>query len=511
MPPITPSLDYSDKDFDALLARANQLIAAAFPEWSDKNVANFGNILVSLFCHFGDTIGFYQDKQARESRWTKASLRRSILSMVKLIGYSAEGATAAQATETFTLQTAMPADVTIPAGAKVSTQEVTAPTRYQLIDDLIIIAGQLSAQATVENSEFAQDFLASSGLPNQSFTLAKTPYLPDSLSIGAANGEFTQVDNFLQSTPASLHFTVIVDQNDRARVTFGNGINGAVPSGSMTAAYKTGGGAAGRVQPGALSKLEGAFTDAFGNSATITVTNALQSSGGFDRQTNASIKQLAPLSVRVSDKTVAREDYEIVAKRIAGVSRALMLTKNEDPSIGENAGYLFLVPPGAGVISQSVIDSVTAELVLTPYAPTFNLAIQTSAYLVVNVLARVYLTAAAAKTAESRAAAKASIVAAVGVFFEDTVSDPNSDDFGAANMAIDFGFYIKDSAGNPAGQLPLTDVMNAVRDVPAVRKLDPSLNGFQLNGLHADVTIANRQFPKLGTVTLIDATTGQAL
>lgn len=505
---LRPSLDYTDLDFDALRSRARQLISAAFPEWTDDNVADFGNILVDLICFMGDVFGFYQNKQALETRWTRAKLRKSLLSLVKLTGYIPGGASAATAVETFTLAAAMPAPLVVPKGTKVSTLAVTEPTSYQLVEDLIILAGQTQAQATVEHSEFQTDRFTSSGGANQSFTLTRTPYLPDSLQISAADGVYTQVSNLLGSSPTDRHFFVVVDQNDRARVDFGNGINGAIPSGTIDAFYKTGGGAVGRVEAGALRKLEGSFADENGNLAAITVTNVLKSTGGFDRQTNGSIKVLAPLSVRVANRTVGRDDYEIVAYDKAPnlVARALMLTKNQDASIAENAGILFLVPPDAGTVPQSTVDLVTAGFVEKPYAPTFSLAIQGASYLVVNVTARIYLANGAVA-----ATVKAAAVAALGEFFAPTITDEDDEDFGAPNPLINFGWHMKDVDGNPAGSLALTDVQNVVRDTIGIRKLEAGANGFLLNGANADLPILDRQFPKLGTVTLINADSGATL
>lgn len=501
---INPSLDYTDKDFDALRVRARQLISAAFPDWTDDNVANFGNMLVDLFCFTGDVLGFYQDKQARETRWTQATQRKNLIALVKLIGFAPAGATAAQATERFTLAAIMAADVVLPKGSTVRTLEVTEPIVYQLLEDLTIPAGVLTVDAVVENSEFQSDTFESDGLANQSFTLTKTPYLEGSSVVTAANGAYVQVANFLRSTSSDRHYTVIVDQNDRAKITFGNGINGTIPNGTITDAYRTGGGQAGRVDATTLRKLDGSFTDAFGSPASIVVTNPAASAGGTDRQSNRSIQLLAPESVRVSDRTVAREDFEIVAKKIPAVSRALMLTKNEDPGIPENSGILFLVPPGAGVAPQQTIDAVAAQFVLFPYLQTFQLAIQTAAYKAISIEARVYL-AKGWTTPAKRAEAKANILRNLAAYFADADAD------GTPNPLIDFGFNQKAGNGEPAGSVAWSDVFNVVRDTTGVRKVDAADSSFLLNGAHSDVAIANKEFPKLGAVTLIDGDTSEVL
>lgn len=491
--------DYTDKDFDALRARMRNLISSVFPDWTDDNAANFGNILIESFCFIGDVLGKYQDGQARESRWSQAKLRKNLIALAKLINFVPTNATAAQATETFTLSApvAVGATLTIPKASKVSTLTTTNPTRYQLLADLVFTAGQTSLTATVENSEFQEDVFASTGFSNQEFLLSKTPFVDASASVVAGNGTYTRVDTLLNSSSTDRHFVVLVDQSDRARVRFGNGVNGVIPAGNITVSYKTGGGKAGRVEANTLKKLEGTYRDSLGNAYTVTVNNAAASSGGDDRQTNAQIRALAPESLRVLERTVAREDYEIEAKAVAGIGRALMLTSNQDASVAENEGALYVVPTTGGTATQAQLDAVAARFVEKPYAPSFRLSIFSGLYLSVNVTAVVYL---AKGTTE--ATAKAAVTAALTAWFAPMASD------GTPNPNVDFGFYYKNAAGNPDGVLPWSDIFNAVRDTAGIRKVGAGAADFLLNGSRADLAISTKEFPKLGTVTLVNGDTG---
>jgi len=93
------TLDYTDRDFDSIQLRLQSLIRSVFPDWTDFNVANFGDILLDLFSHVGDVLGKYQDGQARESRIVTATQRRNVLALVKLLGYRAQGARASTVDE----------------------------------------------------------------------------------------------------------------------------------------------------------------------------------------------------------------------------------------------------------------------------------------------------------------------------------------------------------------------------------------------------------------------------
>lgn len=504
--PLVPSIqtDYTDKDFDALRFRLRNLIRSVFPEWTDFNVANFGNILIELYAHVGDVLTFYQDNQAAQSRITTATQRRALLGLVKLIGFSPATATPATANVVITLP-APPAGTAIwPTGTIVKTDEVTSPIVYQLLEDAVIAAGQSPPTVTVaaENSTSQEEQFAMTGLPNQVITLSRTPFIDGSLVFIADDGAYTQVDNFLNSSAADRHFTVVVDQNDRATVRFGNGVSGAMPKGTGSSGYKTGGGAAGRVEQNKLRVFEQtSWMDSLGNTLAPTITNPQPSSGGTDRQSVAQIKERAPASIRTLNRTVAREDFEVNALRLPAVARALMLTRNEDAGIPENSGQLFIVPVGGGMPSQALKDQVMNMVtVVYPHTLTFDVGVYDPIYKDVDIFAVVYF-----RPGFTKSVVVSAIRANLAAFF----SAQNAD--GTSNTQIDFGGNIKDADGNVEAELSLSDVFNVIRDTTGVRKIGATPSDFTLNGEHTDVSLTIKEFPKLGTIQLFDGDTGQAL
>lgn len=507
---LPSSVDYTDKDFDALRARLHRLVASAFPTWTDFNVANFGNILLEVNAHVGDVLGFYLDRHAEESRFATAKLRRSMLSLVKLIGYRPASATAATVTETFTLAAPAVADVVLPAGTTIRTERITDPVKFQLLDALTIQAGQTTASAVIEHSQTRVETTTTTGKADQEIALKQTPYIDASAIVSAAGGAYAEVDNFLSSTSLDRHFVVVVDQNDRATIRFGNGVAGTIPVGTIAVSYKTGGGPSGRVEAGTLTKLDGNFTDANGNPVQITVTNPTETTVPQARESVEQIRANAPASLRVLGRAVAREDYELAALKISGVARALHLTRNENPAIGENAGNLYIVPDGLGTPSQSLLDAVAAQFAITgpyPKTTTYQLSVVNPAYLVVDLDATVWF-ASGINTQAKREAVRDAIAAALGAYFALTTTDTETGEV-VANDRVDFGFNMKDVDGQPANELPLSDIYNVVRDIVGVRKIGNGDSEFLLNGARADLAVAAREFPKLGTVTIRDGDTGQ--
>lgn len=500
---LGPSTDYTDKDFDALVVRCRNLIRGVFPEWTDEDVADFGNILVELFCFVGDVLTKYQDNQAAEAFIGRATQRRNMLAICKMLNFTPRGSTASQVDLQVTCTPTPVGSVTIPVRTRARTEAVTNPTVFETLSEFIIPAGSPGPYTiTAENAEMKSELFTSLGKPNFEIKLGSAPFIDESLSIVAGNGSYEIVSDFLDSTATSRHCTVTVDQNDRATVRFGNGINGAIPAGTITAEYKIGGGTAGRVEATAVRRLEGTFSDSFGNAVTLQITNPQPSSLALDRQTVEEIRVAAPRSVRVLTRTVAREDYEINALRVAGVSRALMLTSDQDPAIAENSGALFIVPTGGGVPTQALKDAVLEMVTVTyPNTLTFDAAVYDPVYLTVNIYAVVFL-----RRGVAAATAKAAILADLAAAF--AISSEESD---ATLDGIDFGYNLRDADGNQDGSIAWSDVFNIIRDATGVRKISDEENGLLLNGESDDLPIEPRQFPILGTVTLINGDTAGPL
>jgi hypothetical protein len=135
-----------------------------------------------------------------------------------------------------------------------------------------------------------------------------------------------------------------------------------------------------------------------------------------------------------------------------------------------------------------------------PSTLTFQVSVQDPVYVAVDVAATVFL-----RQGANAAVVRAATLEALQDFFAVSLPD------GTPNPAIDFGFNFKDAEGNPVGEIALSDVFNAVRDVPGVRKIGDGPDDFLLSGAREDLPIGVREFPTLGEVTLLNGDTGLPL
>lgn len=499
---LPASIDYTDKDFDSLRLRLYALVRSVFPEWTDENTANFGNLLIELYAHVGDVLAVYLDNLARESRITTASQRRALIGLTKLVGFRPATAAPASADVVLSIPAPVAGDVNFAAGDQFSTGEVVEAVTFQVLTPAVILAGQTSVTTTVEHSENAQDVVTSSGLAGQEFVLVQRGYLDGSASVTFADGAYTEVTALVNSGPTDKHYVVAVDQNDVAHLRFGNGTNGKVPVGAGTVNYKIGGGAIGNVDPGTITRPASSYTDTFATAVVVSCTNPARASGGMDRMSNARIRDLAPESIRAPVNCVSRDDFVVNARKIAGVARALMLTSNEDPAVPENTGVLYIVPQGGGEPSNGLKAAVLTQVTVTyPCTLTFKVSVDGPRYKPVDVRATVYR-----RQGYSGAAVRAAIVATLTSFF--AVTNPDGSD----NPNVGFGADVVDASGATNPGVAWSDVFNAIRDVTGVRKVAAGPGGgLLLNLLAADVPLDSQEFPQLGTVTLYDGDTGALL
>jgi hypothetical protein len=500
---LPPSVDFTDRDFDALRARLIALIGSVFPDWSDFSVASFGNVLLEMYAFVGDALSFYLDNQARESRLATATQRKNVIALARMLGFKLAGARAARADVTLSLPAPPAADVVIPAGTVVRTQEVTEPVRFQLLAPVVIATGASPPIGTgsAEHSMTNTQVFDARGLAGLDLLLDRTPFLDGTIALTAGNGAYVEVESLLGSGPNDRHFMVLVDQNDRATVRFGNGANGAPPSGTISVTYKTGGGAAGNVDANRLTVVDAAPVDARGRPVRVIATNPAPAAGGAERQSVEAAKLLAPEGLRALTRSVAREDFEIHARAVPGVARALMLTSNEDTTIPENSGVLYVVPVGGGLPTPALKNLVLKQVTETyPCTLTFQVAVQDPVYRPLDVEARVFLRAGAVG-----AVVRDRIRANLAAMFRITNPD------GSANALVDFGFNVRDVEGSPAGEVAWSDVFDVIRDTDGVRKMGDGPYDLKLNGLPADVKLGIKEFPVLRNVVLVDGDHGGLL
>ncbi len=128
-----------------------------------------------------------------------------------------------------------------------------------------------------------------------------------------------ETDTLADKPSTERSFTTQTDHEDKTRIIFGNGKQGArLPTGieNIKAEYRAGIGTAGNVRAEQISLLQ---TKPLGVKEVI---NPLRASGGADREKRDQARKNAPLAIKALDRLVSVQDYEDFCRTYAGIGKA---------------------------------------------------------------------------------------------------------------------------------------------------------------------------------------------
>jgi hypothetical protein len=210
------------------------------------------------------------------------------------------------------------------AGAGTPPSAIPAATPLAAPLELLLDVLAVSRGTTVTGEVLGS---GNAALASQSFTLSKSPltYLASgngavsTLAVYVDGVKWHEVPGFLGQA-ADARVFVVSRSPDQAvtTVTFGDGVNGArlaSGTGNVTASYRYGGGSA-SPPAGRLTTISQP------QPGLASIRNPVAVSGGADAQSPQSVRANAPASVFTFGRAISADDYQVVASRAPGVSRA---------------------------------------------------------------------------------------------------------------------------------------------------------------------------------------------
>lgn len=211
-------------------------------------------------------------------------------------------------------------------------------------------------QQFVQGSSEGDNPLGSStGLPDQQFQFSMYPVVDDAnlkvfVTEGGWEDEWVRVNDFLDSGPNESHFTIEFDDDGRASVIFGNGVNGRIPeagSNNIRSQYRVIQELNGNVGPNTVTVNQAgvAFINRLWNPRTAAGWKIRE---GTTPEDLARVKMAGPASLRVLDRALGASDIEALAVGFQAsdgsrpVARAVVIESAYGPKTAE------LVCVGAG-------------------------------------------------------------------------------------------------------------------------------------------------------------------
>lgn len=480
------AFDYSSRDYSTIRADLLRRATRIAPEWTDRDPADFGMVLVDLWAQMGDVLHYYIDRAAGESVLPTATQRESVLAFANLLDYVPNGRTSGQATVLLTNSTA--ADITIPQYTRFVARSEGSTYQVYMPSSAVIPANNSSSitvlEGTVVSSPSETLTNSASGLAGQRYTLVNTGVVRSSVVVtvyedGVTPTTYRQIDRLTNAVSGERVFTLRSTATDEIEVVFGTEFRGFIPPpGSViTATYAYSSGSSGNLPANSVT----AFRDV--TPAGITITSSSAFTGGINEETIVSMKSSIPSLATSQNRAVTANDFINLTRGIEGVSKAAVaFTPN--PAGGASAGnasvtvypqvsrandYLTTADTSQ-TVSSTVIDAVTSTLQPRALLGVDVVTASTIDWTPINISVNVYVNGAA-----------------VALFVKNDVET-------AINNIFDFdNVYFGQT-------ISLGQVYRAILNVFGVDYAEITLFDDDGSSVETTITVSSIKLPKKGTV-----------
>ena len=356
-------LSYVNRDYEAIRQELIERIPTITDRWTDFNHSDLGMTLLELFCGMADMLSFYLDNQANEAYLPTARQRQNIIHLTDLVNYRLDRPIAASTTLYFSVPSALPFHVSIPAGTRCRASTEHGNVDFVTAETLTIPAGNTSGQVGGVQGVPVEEVFVTSGEPDQEIALANKKISQDHLEVWIDGVAFEEVRTFYESNLADRHFTVTTDALDNTRITLGDGNYAKIPGAGLpiVARFLETQGAAGNIGKHLVNTLLDPVYHA-GNRVKLSVTNIETASGGGPRESLAHARKQAPAEIATLWRAVTKSDYIALSEGFPGVAKSQVLDVNDCANLGYYHVCVVIAPDGGAFPSQFLKQQVLGFL-----------------------------------------------------------------------------------------------------------------------------------------------------
>ena len=351
-------LNVTEFDFDEVKNNL-KIFLKGQTEFKDYDFEGSGmSALLDVLSYNTHYLGFNANMLANEMFLDSASLRSSVVSHAKTLGYVPTSARAATATVDVTLNTITKASATMEAGQVFTTSN--DGTDYQFVtakdvtasnigsgitfNDIKIYEGTfITTRYTVDTSAADQRFLLRDNRADTSTLTVKV----QTSSSDTTTATYTEATDITQvATDSKVYFLQEVEAG-KFEIYFGDGIVGTALSDDnivimtyVVSNKSEANGAAVFKNSGAIASI----TD-------VAVATVASATGGSDAETIKSIKYNAPLDYASQGRCVTAEDYKVYAKKLFPNTQSVSVFGGESGSFDSSLGVVSTAEYGKVFIS----------------------------------------------------------------------------------------------------------------------------------------------------------------
>ena len=362
-------LEVTEFDFDDVKDNLKTFLGAQ-TEFTDYDFEGSGmSALLDVLAYNTHYLGFNANMLANEMFLDSSSLRSSVVSHAKTLGYVPTSARASKATVDVTLNT-NDTSATMPAGTVFNTTVDDVSYQFSTISDVtksntgntipfvgvdIYEGSFITTRYTVDSSDIDQRFIITD---NRADTTTLTVKVQTS-STDSSSNTFTEATDITQVTTGSNVYFLQEVEAGLFEVYFGDGIIGTALSDDniVILTYVV------------SNKTAANGASIFTNSAAIAsvtdiaVATSATSTAGSEPESISSIKYNAPLDFASQGRCVTSEDYKVFAKKYFPNTQSVQVFGGEVGSFDTSLGVVDT--PEYGKVFISIKSTTGNDLTAT--------------------------------------------------------------------------------------------------------------------------------------------------
>ena len=361
-------LRVTELDFDDIKTNLKTYLKAQ-TQFRDYDFEGSGmSVLLDTLAYNTHYLAYNANMVANEMFLDSASLRSSVASHAKALGYQITSARAPVATINISLSTT-DSTKTMPAGTSFTTtiDDIT----YKFVTIASVTSSNTGASVPFDNVKIYEGtytttkYIVDTSDVNQRFILTDARSDTSTLTVKVQNSvsdttstTYTLATDITQlNTESKVYFLQEVEAG-RFEIYFGDGVlsqslsDGNIVSLQYVITNKTmANGSFSFTSPGAIN-----------GTTNITVTTVSAAAGGADPEGMSSIKLKAPLNYAAQGRAVSTKDYEVYVKKLFANTQAVSVWGGEDGSYDSSTGVSSTPEYGKVFIS---IKSTTGQSLTT--------------------------------------------------------------------------------------------------------------------------------------------------
>ena len=365
-------LTVSELDFDNIKTNLKTFLQGQ-SEFQDYDFEGSGfAVLIDMLAYNTHYLGFNANMLANEMYLDSADIRKNIVSLAKMLGYTPTSAKASNAVLSVKVNNvpSSTTSLTMDKGTVFTTS--VDGTSYQFVtnqsyavqpnagvfqfDNVNIFEGTLvTFKYTVDSNDVDQKFI----IPSNN---ADTSTLKVSLQTSASDTTtevYSLANSYSGLTDVSKSYFLQESDDERYEVYFGDGVLGKKPvDGNIVileyvVTNKTeANGASSFTLSGDIS----GFSD-------VTITTTTNAANGAEPQTKESIRYNAPLQYTAQDRAVTSKDYETIVKSVYANAQSVSAWGGEDDETPQYGVVKIAIKPISGsTLTNSTKESIKAQL-----------------------------------------------------------------------------------------------------------------------------------------------------